>query len=170
METYMSKLSKDQKRKKKVVKAKKALATSTSEAGRTLNVNRRVLSAVVDLSQHTHVEQLNSIDDILDYQDLTKNEYDVIFEQYLQTRDKELFLSDTADKHDLSFNPEWFLEMVIKHFIDNNHLSQELKDIANSDSLKLYEIADEIEKAGYKEYSALIRPVIKECGCDTGVR
>ena len=109
-------------------------------------------------------------EDYTSFEDLNLEKYQVIYDDYiLKSKDeREHFLTKTAENHGLSFDPEKILEMVIEKFKTNLTDDSELIKVANSSTLKWYQIANIINAAGFSNYYELMTPLIKECEYELG--
>ena len=104
-------------------------------------------------------------DDDISFDDLSQEQYQVIYEDYIQKPkvERENFLTRANEKYGLSFDPEQVLEIVIEDFKTNLTNESELLEVANSNTLKWNQIANVINDAGFSNYYELMLPLIKEC-------
>ncbi|SGZ09396.1 hypothetical protein [Moritella viscosa] len=121
--------------------------------------------AVFVLDYEVDLNDLDSLDD------LSPEQYQVVFNDYTKTpqHERERFLKKTSEKLGLSFDPEVILEILIAEFKAISTVEPELIAVANSSTLKWYQIANTIRESGFPYYHALMMPLIKECEYETGV-
>lgn len=145
----MAKLTKEQKRKKKLNAKKKAALTKNHQANRT----NKLLES---LPLGNPFELI--VDPNIPYGDL----YTLYKKSDGEARCK--ILENADQEYGGNFDPEVVLDMIVEELLDQHSKDIDFSEIINDLDLKWWQIQESVFNKGLEEHARMMTPLIEACG------